>query len=76
MSHRLVHIDHINITSQRVFYGPDKYCMDDLIVTHNYTGKYFSILKIGRIFLKKNFYEEYLTRGPTFIKIFFESLDF
>ena len=41
MSHRLVHTDHINITSQRVFYGPDKYCMDDLIVTHNYTGKYF-----------------------------------
>jgi len=37
MSHRLVHTDHINITSQRVFYGPDKYCMDDIIVTHNYT---------------------------------------
>ena len=38
MSHRLVHSDHINITSERVLYGPDKYCMDDLIVTHNHTG--------------------------------------
>ena len=39
MSHRLVHTNHINITSKRVLYKPDKYCMDDLIVTHEHTGK-------------------------------------
>ena len=29
---------------------------------------HFSVLKIGRIFSKNIFYEEYLTRRPTFIK--------
>ena len=33
-----------------------------------YFQSHFSVLKIGRIFPKKKFYEEYLTRRPTFIK--------
>ena len=33
-----------------------------------YFQSHFSVLKIGRIFPKKIFYEEYLTRRPTFIK--------
>ena len=33
-----------------------------------YFQSQFSLLKIGRILLKKNFYEEYSTRRPTFIK--------
>ena len=35
---------------------------------NSYFQSHFSVLKIGRIFPKKNFYEEYLTRRPTFIK--------
>ena len=35
-----------------------------------------SVLEIGRNFLKKIFYEEYLTRRPTFIKHFFGNFDF
>ena len=35
MSHRLVHSE--KEASDRYFYGNDKYCMDDLIVTHNFT---------------------------------------
>ena len=33
-----------------------------------YFQSHFSVLKIGRIFPKKKFYEEYWTRRPTFIK--------
>ena len=33
-----------------------------------YFQSYFSLFKIGLIFPKKNFYEEYLTRRRTFIK--------
>ena len=33
-----------------------------------YFQSHFSVLKIGRIFPKKIFYEEYWTRRPTFIK--------
>ena len=35
---------------------------------NSYFQSHFSVLKIGRIFPKKNFYEEYLTRRSTFIK--------
>ena len=35
MSHRLVHSE--KKASDRRLYAPDKYCMDDLIITHNYT---------------------------------------
>ena len=44
---------------------------------NSYFQSHFSVLKIGRIFPKKKFYEEYLTRRPTFIKkIVFENFDF
>ena len=43
---------------------------------NSYFQSHFSVLKIGRIFLEKNFYEEYLTRRPTFIKKVFENFDF
>ena len=33
-----------------------------------YFQSHLCVLKIGRIFPKKKFYEEYLTRRPTFIK--------
>ena len=33
---------------------------------------HFSVLKIGRIFPKKNFYDKYLNWRPTFINFFFE----
>ena len=36
-----------------------------------YFQSHFSMLKIGRIFPKNIFYEEYLTRRPTFIKNYF-----
>ena len=35
---------------------------------NSYFQSHFSVLKIGRIFLKKKMFEEYLTRGPIFIK--------
>ena len=35
MSHRLVHSE--KKASERRLYAPDKYCMDDLIITHNFT---------------------------------------
>ena len=35
---------------------------------NSYFQSHFSVLKIGWIFPKKKFYEEYLTRRPTFIK--------
>jgi hypothetical protein len=35
---------------------------------NSYFQSHFSVLKIGQIFLKKKFYEEYLTMRPTFIK--------
>ena len=35
---------------------------------NSYFQSHFSVLKIGRIFPKKKFYEEYWTRRPTFIK--------
>ena len=38
---------------------------------NSYFQRHFSVLKIGRIFPKKNFYEEYSTRRPTFIKKMF-----
>ena len=41
------------------------------ISQYSYFQSHFSVLKIGRIFPKKIFYEEYLTRWPTFIKKFF-----
>ena len=43
---------------------------------NSYFQSHFSVLKIGRIFLKKKIYEEYLTRRPTFIKFFFKMLIF
>ena len=33
-----------------------------------YSQSHFSVLRIDRIFPNKNFYEEYWTRRPTFIK--------
>ena len=33
-----------------------------------YFQSHFSVLKIGRIFPKKKFYEEYSNRRPTFIR--------
>ena len=36
-----------------------------------YFQSHFSVLKIGQIFPKKKFYEEYWTRRPTFIKMCF-----
>ena len=36
----------------------------------------FYVLKVGPIFLKKNFYEEYLTRRPTLLKDVYENFDF
>ena len=35
---------------------------------NSYFQSHFSVLKIGPIFPKKNLYEEYSTRRPTFIK--------
>ena len=35
MSHRLVHSE--NMASEKLLYSPQKYCMDDLIITHNHT---------------------------------------
>ncbi len=35
MTHRLVHSD--KKVSKTVLYGRDKYCIDDLIITHNHT---------------------------------------
>jgi hypothetical protein len=44
---------------------------------NSYFQSHFSVLKIGRIFPKKIFYEKYLTRRPTFIKKnVFEIFDF
>ena len=43
---------------------------------NSYFQSHFSVKKIGRIFLKKKIYEEYLTRRPTFIKSVFENFDF
>ena len=35
MSHQLVHNE--NMASKRVLYPPGRYCVDDLIITHNFT---------------------------------------
>ena len=43
---------------------------------NSYFQSHFSVLKIGQIFPNKFFYEEYSTRGATFIKNFFENFDF
>jgi len=43
---------------------------------NSYFQSHFSVLKIGPIFPRKNFYEEYWTRRPTFIKNVFENFDF
>ena len=43
---------------------------------NSYFQSHFSELKIGRIFLKKKIYEEYLTRRPSFIKKKLENFDF
>ena len=39
-----------------------------------YFQSHFSVVKIGGIFLKKKFYEKYLTGRPTFNKTFFQFL--
>ena len=38
---------------------------------NSYFQSHFSVLKIGRIFSEKNFYEEYLIRRPTYINEIF-----
>ena len=37
---------------------------------------HFYVMKIGRIFPKKHFCEEYRARQPTFINSFFKNFDF
>ena len=43
---------------------------------NSYFQSYFSVLKIGQIFPKIFFYDEYLTRRPTFSKKFLKILIF
>ena len=58
-------LNHVIVRLTKIYEQPPQTSQNSYFQSH------FSVLKIGRIFPKKFFYEEYQTRRPTFIKYCF-----
>ena len=57
--HRLV--SETGHTTDRYIYGPDKYCVDDLIIAHNETQQQDEILEFGYICVDTNVSHKFQT---------------